>query len=179
MGLFFYLYAMRTTHATLTTPPVSLDQVKAFCRADSDLDDNLLDGLNKSATDEFYSLSGYMPGSWDVVVVQTFAYEVVITTPRPILPAPSTVTVDGSALTGSQYTYHEPTGTLTINAEVPEGQTLAVSFLGVGDKTPPHDITLAILQKVKEAYDYGDNLEWKSVRAFDRIAYRYREDFAH
>jgi hypothetical protein len=163
------------TIVSLQTAPVSWQEIKDFTRADSDLDQALLLNLAKMATDEFISLSGYIPADAMVLVTGYLGTLCVAFTP---LPAPTTVTVDGTVLAPAKYTWDPVSNTITPAADV-TGQVMEVTFTVTNAATTPNDVKLAILQKTKEAYEYGDNLEWKGVRAFDRIAWRYRSDFAN
>ena len=47
-----------------------------------------------------------------------------------------------------------------------------------GDTNPPADVKHALYQRVKFGYDYGDDLPYNTNRFFDRLAFRYRQNFS-
>lgn len=162
------------TTIQLTGTPVTWDEIKAFVRADSDQDQVMLEGLAKMATDEFISASGYIPATATITVVD---YLGSVSAQFAPMPTPSSVEVDGTALAPAKYSW-DPVGRCLTPAADVVGLYITVTF-DVDNTACPEDVKLAILQRTKEAYDYGDNLEQKGPRYFDRIANRYRDDYAN
>lgn len=170
---------MKTTF-TLTTPDVTLTQAKAFVRADGNIDDTLITDLIKQATEEAFSHSGIMFGDWSVEVKRTALDENgdfcrVYLYDGAAVNTVVEVYVDDTVIDSADYTFNNLTQVLTLADTVAEGEVLTVTY-GVAAPTP-YDVQQAILQHVKQAYDYGDNLEWKSSRFFDRVLNRYRTNY--
>jgi hypothetical protein len=124
--------------------------------------------------------TGYLFGVWTLASSTPLTDEngVLITchkfTAYDRYPTP-TVTVDGTALATEKYTWDEFTNTLTITDETVTGAKLTATF--AVNNPVPADVAQAILQHVKQAYDYGDNHEWKSPRFFDRVLNRYSTNY--
>jgi uncharacterized phiE125 gp8 family phage protein len=164
------------TVSSYTPISVNLTELKAFCRVDGSADDALLTMLFGAAVEEFNSYTGYRLGATTVTVDTTG--EASYTLPLGPVTAITSVTAyddEGNATTLALYTDYDFINTVITLDEVPPRMRIIYTC---GDTNPPADIKHALYQRVKFGYDYGDDLPYNTNRFFDRLAFRYRQNFS-
>ena len=164
-----------TGYEPITNPDLSsyLDGTKAFLRVDQNLDDPLIQQLIDAAVSEIVSYAHVQFG------VATWAYSIpftpslILSYPQPVQSV-TQVLVDGVEVhpgtLPTQYTYSN--GILAFGADV-QGEEVNIEYTAGYSDIPP-DALGAIYQRVKFAYDYGDDLPYDKARFFDRLMFRYR-----
>ena len=132
--------------------------------------------LFNAAVEEFNSYTGYRLGATTVTVdtVGSAQYALPL---GPVTDITSVTGYDdqGNATVLSLYDdYTIADATLTLN----QSWATMVIIFEAGDTNPPADVKHALYQRVKFGYDYGDDLPYNSNRFFDRLAFRYRQNFS-
>ena len=164
------------TVSNYTPISVNLTEVKAFCRVDGSADDALLTMLFSAAVEEFNSYTGYRLGT-TTVTVDTWGQEQYALPLGPVTAITSVTAYDdeGTATVQVLYTDYTYVNTTLTLKETPERMVIVYTC---GDTNPPADIKHALYQRIKFGYDYGDDLPYNSNRFFDRLAFRYRQNFS-
>jgi uncharacterized phiE125 gp8 family phage protein len=155
---------------------VNLTELKSFCRVDGSADDALLTMLYQAAVEEFNAYTGYILGT-ATVTADTVGVEVY---PLPYGPAGVITSVtaydeEGTATVLALYDDYQRINEQLIFDEVADRLVIVYT---AGTTAPAKDIILALYQRVKFAYDYGDDLPYNGTRFFDRLAFRYRQNFS-
>lgn len=164
-----------TTVSAYTPITPNLAELKSFCRVDGSADDSLLEMLFTAAVDEFTAYTGVILGT----ATCTADFGGVEVFPLPFSPAGAITSVtayddEGTSTALAQYTdWTRVNETLQFNEE----QFRIVVVYPVSNTAPTKDILHALYQRVKFGYDYGDDLPYNGTRFFDRIAFRYRQNF--
>lgn len=154
---------------SLNFEAITLSDVKAFVRVDTDAHDALLTDLTNAAMYECFNLTHCVFGTATAVLQR---WEVLDRVDLPYAPvtAITEVMLDGTVVDASNYEIQS--NILKIDAGYSE--TLKVTYT-VG-MAMPADVKHAILQRVKYGYDYGDDLpQNQQPRFFDRVLMRYRD----
>ena len=155
---------------------VNLAELKSFCRVDGSADDALLTMLFSAAVEEFNSYTGYRLGA-TTVTVDTLG-QASYTLPLGPVTAITSVTAydeEGTSTVLALYDDYDYINTVISLDEVPARMVIVYTC---GDTNPPADVKHALYQRVKFGYDYGDDLPYNSNRFFDRLAFRYRQNFS-
>lgn len=155
---------------------VNLAELKSFCRVDGSADDALLTMLFSAAVEEFNSYTGYRLGA-TTVTVDTLG-QASYTLPLGPVTAITSVTAyddEGVSTVLTLYDDYDYINTVISLDEVPARMVIVYTC---GDTNPPADVKHALYQRVKFGYDYGDDLPYNSNRFFDRLAFRYRQNFS-
>lgn len=154
---------------------VNLTELKSFCRVDGSADDALLTMLFSAAVEEFNSYTGYRLGA-TTVTVDTLG-QASYTLPLGPVTAITSVTAyddEGVSTALTLYDDYDYINTVISLDKVPARMVIVYTC---GDTNPPADVKHALYQRVKFGYDYGDDLPYNGTRFFDRIAFRYRQNF--
>jgi hypothetical protein len=164
------------TVSSYTPISVNLTELKAFCRVDGSADDALLTMLFGAAVEEFNSYTGYRLGATTVTVDTEGAAQYALPL-GPVTAITSVTAYDDEGVSTvlalyDDYTYINTT--LALN-ETPARMVIVYTC---GDTNPPADIKHALYQRVKFGFDYGDDLPYNTNRFFDRLAFRYRQNFS-
>ena len=164
------------TVSSYTPISVNLTELKAFCRVDGSADDALLTMLFSAAVEEFNSYTGYRLGSTTVTVdtVGAASYTLPL---GPVTAITSVTAYDDEGVTTvlALYDDYNYINTVLTLDETPARMVIVYTC---GDTNPPADVKHALYQRVKFGFDYGDDLPYNTNRFFDRLAFRYRQNFS-
>ena len=153
---------------SFTHAAISLDEVKAFVRVDTNAHDALLAILLEAAQEECFSVTHTVFGTAEFLL-QRWEQCYSIDMPYAPIATIDAVELDGvAAVEGTDYNYQPP----YLNILTPYTESLQVEYTCTG--TLPADVKHAILQRVKYGFDYGDDLPQDTPRFFDRVIGRYR-----
>lgn len=164
------------TVSSYTPISVNLTELKSFCRVDGSADDALLTMLFSAAVEEFNSYTGYRLGA-TTVTVDTLG-QASYTLPLGPVTAITSVTAydeEGTSTVLALYDDYDYINTVISLDETPARMVIVYTC---GDTNPPADVKHALYQRVKFGYDYGDDLPYNTNRFFDRLAFRYRQNFS-
>ena len=164
------------TVSSYTPISVNLTELKSFCRVDGSADDALLTMLFSAAVEEFNSYTGYRLGA-TTVTVDTLG-QASYTLPLGPVTAITSVTAydeEGTSTVLAIYDDYDFINTVISLDETPARMVIVYTC---GDTNPPADVKHALYQRVKFGYDYGDDLPYNTNRFFDRLAFRYRQNFS-
>lgn len=164
------------TVSSYTPISVNLTELKSFCRVDGSADDALLTMLFSAAVEEFNSYTGYRLGATTVRVDTEGAASYAL--PLGPVTAITSVTAydeEGTSTVLALYDDYDFINTVISLDEVPARMVIVYTC---GDTNPPADVKHALYQRVKFGYDYGDDLPYNTNRFFDRLAFRYRQNFS-
>jgi len=159
---------------TYTPQAIDLAEIKAFCRVDGSADDSLLTFLYEAACEEALSYAHVIAGTATITAdtVWVSSYEL------PYWPAGAItsvhVYVDGVSTEDTEYELLDGVITPSIGSE---GERMVIVYTA-GFAAMPKDLKHAIYQRVKFAFDFGDDVPYDKSRFFDRIVGRYRRNFA-
>ena len=164
------------TVSSYTPISVNLTELKSFCRVDGSADDALLTMLFSAAVEEFNSYTGYRLGA-TTVTVDTLGQASYTLPLGPVTAITSVTAYDDEGVSTSLTLYddYDYINTVISLDEVPARMVIVYTC---GDTNPPADVKHALYQRVKFGYDYGDDLPYNSNRFFDRLAFRYRQNFS-
>jgi len=164
------------TVSSYTPISVNLTELKAFCRVDGSADDALLTMLFSAAVEEFNSYTGYRLGATTVTVDTDGAAQYALP-PGPVKDITSVTAYDdeGTSTVLALYDDYDYINTTLSLDETPARMVIVYTC---GDTNPPADVKHALYQRVKFGYDYGDDLPYNTNRFFDRLAFRYRQNFS-
>jgi uncharacterized phiE125 gp8 family phage protein len=164
------------TVSSYTPITVNLTELKSFCRVDGSADDALLTMLFSAAVEEFNSYTGYRLGA-TTVTVDTVGQESYTLPLGPVTGITSVTAYDDEGVTTvlALYDDYDYINTVLTLDETPARMVIVYTC---GDTNPPADVKHALYQRVKFGYDYGDDLPYNSNRFFDRLAFRYRQNFS-
>lgn len=158
-----------------TPEAIDLSLIKSFCRVDGTADDTLLTFLYEAACNEALSYAHVVCGSATITsdTVWSSSYEL------PYWPLGSVTSVhvyiDGVSTQDTAFTLLDGVITPSIGSD---GDRMTIVYTA-GFATMPKDLEHAILQRVKFGYDFGDDMPYdRGPRFFDRVAFRYRRNFA-
>lgn len=164
------------TVSSYTPISVNLTELKSFCRVDGSADDALLTMLFSAAVEEFNSYTGYRLGATTVRVDTEGAASYAL--PLGPVTAITSVTAydeEGTSTVLALYDDYDYINTVISLDETPARMVIIYTC---GDTNPPADVKHALYQRVKFGYDYGDDLPYNTNRFFDRLAFRYRQNFS-
>lgn len=159
---------------TYTPQAIDLSLIKSFCRVDGTADDTLLTFLYEAACNEALSYAHVVCGSATITAETVWGvYEL------PYWPLGSITSVhvyiDGVSTQDTAFTLLDGVITPSIGSD---GDRMTIVYTA-GFATMPKDLEHAILQRVKFGYDFGDDMPYdRGPRFFDRVAFRYRRNFA-
>lgn len=148
---------------------VSIDDVKAFVRVDTDAHDALLADLLEAAQYECFNLTHCVFGTATVVLQRWDIYGSIDLPYYPVT-AITEVMLDGVVTDAANYALQGN----YININTGYSESIKITYT-VG-MAMPADVKHAILQRVKYGFDYGDDLpQNQQPRFFDRVLHRYRD----
>jgi len=154
---------------SLNLETISLNEVKAFVRVDTDAHDALLTVLMNAAMHECFNLTHTCFGTGEITVKR---WDVLQQLDLPYGPVNSitSVKLDGETTDSANY---ELRGNL-LQIDVAYSESIEVVY-AIGT-TMPADVKHAILQRIKYGFDFGDDLpQNQQPRFFDRVLMRYRD----
>lgn len=149
---------------------VTLEQAKAFLRVDHSQDDTLIQDLIDQAHQEAQSYTGVYFGLASYTLEDFGSGTVYLTFPSPL------VSINDVTSASPNIEWRDNlNGSVTISG-VPADETFVISY-DVGVNEGFEDAAGALLQRIKFAFDWGDDLPYDKPRFFDRILFRYRTVF--
>jgi hypothetical protein len=156
------------TVVTFAHAEITLDEVKAFVRVDTDAHDALLAILVAAAQEECFAVTHTVFGTAEFLL-KRFQQCYSIDMPYGPIATIDVVELDGvAAVLDTDYNWQPP----YLNILTPYTTSVHVEYTCTA--TLPADVKHAILQRVKYGFDYGDDLPQNGPRFFDRIIGRYR-----
>jgi hypothetical protein len=164
------------TVSSYTPISVNLTELKSFCRVDGSADDALLTMLFSAAVEEFNSYTGYRLGATTVRVDTEGAASYAL--PLGPVTAITSVTAYDEEGTSTVLALYDDYDFINTVISLDETPARMVIIYTCGDTNPPADVKHALYQRVKFGYDYGDDLPYNTNRFFDRLAFRYRQNFS-
>lgn len=164
------------TVSSYTPISVNLTELKSFCRVDGSADDALLTMLFSAAVEEFNSYTGYRLGATTVRVDTEGAASYAL--PLGPVTAITSVTAYDEEGTSTVLALYDDYDFINTVISLDETPSRMVIIYTCGDTNPPADVKHALYQRVKFGYDYGDDLPYNTNRFFDRLAFRYRQNFS-
>jgi hypothetical protein len=132
--------------------------------------------LFSAAVEEFNSYTGYRLGATTVRVDTEGAASYAL--PLGPVTAITSVTAYDEEGTSTVLALYDDYDFINTVISLDETPARMVIIYTCGDTNPPADVKHALYQRVKFGYDYGDDLPYNTNRFFDRLAFRYRQNFS-
>lgn len=151
---------------SFTPAEITLQEAKDYVRVDNNEDDALISGLIAGAQSEGLGYSHVIFGA-GTCTVKAWGYREYIQLPYTPLISITSFKLDGEDST--DYTIQGDTVFITVSG----WDELEIVYDAGRDM--PEDVKTALLQNVKFAYDYPDNMVYDKSRYFEHVFFRYRE----
>jgi hypothetical protein len=146
---------------------ITLQEAKEFMRVVTDVNDAMIQVLIDAARAEAESITGARWGTYEFSL-SGYGYWHKLNTPVPLQEI-NEVSING---TPAEYKYYLG-GLVEITTSLSSEDIVKINY-SVGYTTAQEDIKHACLQRVKFAYDNGDDLPYPVGRFFDHLVNRYR-----